>query len=314
MLKTGALKIEEIPTINVVKVNGEYITLDNRRLYVLQESFKGKYYSLHNTIRVNVVSLNELVRPGVTAEQDLYDKSTSNEPNGIKIRDGKPKYFPRVGKRGGLYIYNKQDVKIYLSRLSKKQLNNILNNENIPNESKKLISDILNKHHSKNGEQMNEDTPPTTIDYSIKAFPKNTTPVIKQQSQNSNNYNPVNNQHQQTRYNNNNNINNNNNYNSELDLIGLLNQLTISSYIRRQEINNYFSTSSYYSPTPSYSSTYYYPPSTSYYSPTPSYFSSTTTSSNTNEFDPNIHPRAPKGGVEYKGVFYKGGQFVPKDR
>lgn len=120
-IKAGNFDISELPPIRVVIFEGEYYSLDNRRLYVLKESMKSKRAQ---QVQVKIVKMDDLMdgHPRKTYGDDFFKKATTNQPNSIRIRDGLARWIPRKGPRGGLYIFDKDEKKVYVSQLTDAQI------------------------------------------------------------------------------------------------------------------------------------------------------------------------------------------------
>jgi hypothetical protein len=114
-LKSGEVKLSSLPPIRVTMVDGKWVSLDNRRLFAMKEALKGKRASNRN-IPVVKVDLNKVA-------DELHRKLTTKHTGAyIHIKDGIPGWVPRKGPKGGWYVFDKDHKKVYVSQLSKKQI------------------------------------------------------------------------------------------------------------------------------------------------------------------------------------------------
>jgi hypothetical protein len=126
-IRKGTVSIREFPLIRVVWVNNQYISLDNRRLFVFKSSLS---YKRDQNIKV-VLCLptdphpNQRRHPGETIADELARKMTTSDPSHIHVKDGIVNWEPRVGPRGGWYVYDKHHRKVYLSTLSSERWNDL---------------------------------------------------------------------------------------------------------------------------------------------------------------------------------------------
>jgi len=136
-LKNGDLTFGDgdgqLKPIRVVEVDGKLVSLDNRRLFVAKEALKGKRQQLVKVVVVQLDDLsgNQAKHPGRTVLDELYGenckpgKMTSVKPEAIRIKDGLATFVPREGRKGGLFVYDQNEVKVYASQLSDKKLDAI---------------------------------------------------------------------------------------------------------------------------------------------------------------------------------------------
>jgi hypothetical protein len=158
-IKAGSSSVDDLPTIRVVEIDGKFYSLDNRRLWVLKEVKKGKR---NRYIKVDVKRMDDLSENGkYTIREELFGRAggnsgkftTKTHGKSIHPKDGVPNWIPREGPRGGLYIYDKEHKKVYLSSMSERQIRSILEKENLDDR----VLDILAKalHRAKERRERN---------------------------------------------------------------------------------------------------------------------------------------------------------------
>jgi hypothetical protein len=151
-IKLEKIKISNFPSITVIKIGDDsdpdYVSIDNRRLYIFQQALKWKRNKKIKVIVVNAKDVMKITKSGkvVTYQDDLDRKNTSkNNGETIKVRDGSPWYKIRKGRNGGEYIYDPTTYKrVYVSQLSKTSKEKIL---------KKIEADKLESKESENLKQ-----------------------------------------------------------------------------------------------------------------------------------------------------------------
>jgi hypothetical protein len=132
-IKSEKIKISNFPAIIVIKIGDDsdpdYVSIDNRRLYIFQQALKWKRNKKIKVIVVNANDIMKITKFGKVTYQDDLDRKNTSKNNGetIKVRDGSPWYKIRKGRNGGEYIYNPATYKrVYVSQLSKTAKEKIL--------------------------------------------------------------------------------------------------------------------------------------------------------------------------------------------
>jgi hypothetical protein len=116
-LKSGKVVVFSLPPLRVLKVDGQCLSFDTRRLYCIKQSMKNR---TKTEIQVVVIS-EEVFLNSLDLQNEFYNKLGDNvtKLDELRMRDGRPWFEIREGERHGEYIYV-QDKKTYISQLSKK--------------------------------------------------------------------------------------------------------------------------------------------------------------------------------------------------
>ena len=118
-IRAGRVDIASFPAIRVVKYEGKYYSLDNRRLVAFKRALKGKR---DQAVEVQVMRPSDHLTEHKTVLNDLARKFTTKQPSDIRVKDGLPTWHLRVGDKGGHYIYDQHSRKVYVADLSEKAI------------------------------------------------------------------------------------------------------------------------------------------------------------------------------------------------
>ena len=117
-IKSKKTAIEDFEPIQIVRKDCEWVSLDNRRLYVFKQALKRKHVL---EIKVVVHKLtdphpNQKKHSGETIFDKLLCKYTTRNNTSIHVKEDIPKWLPRRRPRDGWYCYDKHQRKVLTSK------------------------------------------------------------------------------------------------------------------------------------------------------------------------------------------------------